>query len=144
MATMNSLNYNTYEEYLNSFINANDVRYMRNWTISRKFVQDACGLRGAGHLMSRNEFEDELRKRESDLKPAVFHESTLFSYAFKGSDPVLQQFALREYKLLSKQISASIEKMKNSLFIYFLFLCHTDNCLFANALRARTGDFRLR
>lgn len=105
---MSSLNFNTYEEYLDSFINANDVRYMRNWAVSRKFVQDACGVRGAGHLLSRDEFEDQLRKREIDLKPAEFHKSTLFSYGFKGSDPVLQQFALREYKLLSKQISASI------------------------------------
>lgn len=121
---MNASNYNTYEEYLNSFINENDVRYMRNWSLSRKFVQDACGLRCMGQLLSRAEFEDQRRKQEIEAKPSAFTESTLFGHSYKGSDQVLQAFAEREFKLLCKQMSASIDEERVcSSFILFFFFC---------------------
>lgn len=101
---MTLLNYNSYEDYLDHFININDVRYLRNWSLSRQFIQNACGK---GRLLSRSEYAEQRKKLEIMLNPRGISESTLFGEDYEGNDSVLKEFADREYQLLNKQISAS-------------------------------------
>ncbi|XP_023170758.2 cilia- and flagella-associated protein 299 [Drosophila hydei] len=105
---MSLLNYNSYEEYLDSFLNINDIAYLRNWDISRQFIQNACGKSCMGRLLSRSEFEVERVKLEVRMNPRRVCDSTLFGNNYTGDDPVLRQFAARELKLLKKQISTIV------------------------------------
>ncbi|KAH8409625.1 hypothetical protein KR222_011621 [Zaprionus bogoriensis] len=105
---MNVLNYGSYEEYLDHFINVSDVRYMRNWALTRKYIQNACGKSCMGRLLSRAEYEEHRKKLHDELRPRGISESTLFGEGYDGNDNVLRQFAKRELLLLSKQSSTII------------------------------------
>ncbi|KAL7742219.1 hypothetical protein ACLKA6_005483 [Drosophila palustris] len=105
---MTLLNYNSYEEYLDHFITVNDVRYMRNWTLSRSFIQNACGKSCMGRLLSRSEYTDQRKKLENMLRPRSISDSTLFGDGYHGNDHVLAEFAKREFLLLNKQTSTII------------------------------------
>ncbi|XP_030555852.1 cilia- and flagella-associated protein 299 [Drosophila novamexicana] len=105
---MTLLNYNSYEDYLDHFININDVRYLRNWSLSRQFIQNACGKSCMGRLLSRSEYAEQRKKLEIMLNPRGISESTLFGEDYEGNDSVLKEFADREYQLLNKQISTII------------------------------------
>ncbi|EDW64131.2 cilia- and flagella-associated protein 299 [Drosophila virilis] len=105
---MTLLNYNSYEDYLDHFINIHDVRYLRNWSLSRQFIQNACGKSCMGRLLSRSEYADQRKKLEIMLNPRGISESTLFGEDYEGNDSVLKEFADREFQLLNKQISTII------------------------------------
>ncbi|XP_017859931.1 PREDICTED: uncharacterized protein C4orf22 homolog isoform X1 [Drosophila arizonae] len=105
---MTLLNYGSYEEYLDHFIDINDVRYIRNWNVSRQFIQTACGKSCMGPLLSRSEFAEQRKKLEFMWNPRGKGGSVLFGASYKGDDEVLKQFALRELKLINKQIATIV------------------------------------
>ncbi|KRG02540.1 uncharacterized protein Dmoj_GI16993, isoform B [Drosophila mojavensis] len=100
---MTLLNYGSYEEYLDHFIDINDVRYIRNWNVSRQFIQTACGKSCMGPLLTRSEFAEQRKKLEFMWNPRGK------GVSYKGDDEVLKQFALRELKLINKQISKGFD-----------------------------------
>ncbi|KAH8271924.1 hypothetical protein KR044_010990 [Drosophila immigrans] len=108
MLIMSVLDYPTYEAYLDHFITINDVRYLRNLSVSRLFIRNACAKSCMGRLLSRSEFTEQRTKLKNLLHPRFVSESTLFGEGYDGSDHVLEQFAKREYSLLNKQLAASI------------------------------------
>ncbi|KAH8392067.1 hypothetical protein KR215_000096 [Drosophila sulfurigaster] len=105
---MNVLDFASYEEYLDHFITINDVRYLRNLNVSRTFIKNACGKNCMGRLLSRNEFTDQRKKLDNIMHPRAISADTLFGQAYNGNDHVLQQFAKREFSLLSKQLATII------------------------------------
>lgn len=104
---MTLLNYGTYEEYLDHFININDMRYIGNRNVSRQFIQTAFGKSCMGSLLSRSEFAEQRKKLQFMWNPRGKGESRLLGAHYKGDDEVLKQFALREPKLINKQITVS-------------------------------------
>ncbi|XP_030384557.1 cilia- and flagella-associated protein 299 isoform X2 [Scaptodrosophila lebanonensis] len=106
---MNLLAYNTYEDYLDAFITTNDIRYMRNWPISRRFVQNACGHSCMAGLLMREEFDEKRRLAAEAAAPRGMHDSDLFGVYLTSRDRVLHQFAKREMMLITKKISSGLE-----------------------------------
>ncbi|XP_017848488.1 cilia- and flagella-associated protein 299 [Drosophila busckii] len=105
---MSLLQYNSYEQYVDHFISINDVRYLRNWKLSREFIQNACSKSCMGRLLSRQEYIDQRNNEEGIIKPLGISAVMLFGSSYKGNDRVLQQFAAREQLLLNKKVSTII------------------------------------
>ncbi|EDV30602.1 uncharacterized protein Dana_GF20603 [Drosophila ananassae] len=105
---MNFLDFNTYEDYVDSFITLKDVRYLSNIQVERNLILNACGKNCLGGLLTRAQFEERRDKAMLLLKPrglfGVYH----FSDFLNNNDKVLQQLALREKKLIERQLSTVI------------------------------------
>jgi len=115
---MNLINFNHYQDYVDSFITIQDTRYLGNKEIQRNLIQNACGKNCLGNLLTREQFYQRKEKELVLLKPRGLRGLQLFGDYLNNKDEVLQQFANREKKLLEKQISVT-------------FMC-SEMCTFCN------------
>lgn len=104
---MNFLNFNTYEDYVDSFITLKDVRYLSNIQVERNLILNACGKNCLGGLLTRAQFEERRDKAMLLLKPRGLFGIYHFGDFLNNNDKVLQQLALREKKLIERQLSVS-------------------------------------
>ncbi|XP_044251152.1 cilia- and flagella-associated protein 299 [Drosophila takahashii] len=115
---MSLINFNKYQDYVDSFITIKDIRYLRNKKVERKLIQNACGKNCLGSLLTRDQFHQRRAKELILLKPRGICGLKLFGDYLNNNDEVLQQFAIRERKLVDKQISTIvylIMRSKNGL-----------------------------
>nr|NP_608686.1 uncharacterized protein Dmel_CG3528 [Drosophila melanogaster]AAF51245.1 uncharacterized protein Dmel_CG3528 [Drosophila melanogaster] len=105
---MNLINFNHYQDYVDSFITIQDTRYLGNKEIQRNLIQNACGKNCLGNLLTREQFYQRKEKELVLLKPRGLRGLQLFGDYLNNKDEVLQQFANREKKLLEKQISTVV------------------------------------
>ncbi|XP_016956858.1 cilia- and flagella-associated protein 299 [Drosophila biarmipes] len=105
---MSLINFNKYEDYVDSFITIKDIRYLGNKKVQRKLIQNACGKSCLGSLLTREQFHQRQDKELILLRPRGICGSQLFGDYLNNSDEVLKQFAIREKKLVEKQISTIV------------------------------------
>ncbi|XP_065357851.1 cilia- and flagella-associated protein 299 [Calliphora vicina] len=92
----------TYEDYLDTFITRNDIRYIRNIRFSRMLVE--LGYRSAAEIYTPSQFEQRKAAVLESLWPTK--KSTIyFSDKLKSTDPVLRELAIREKPNIQKNIS---------------------------------------
>ncbi|XP_017075187.1 cilia- and flagella-associated protein 299 [Drosophila eugracilis] len=105
---MSLINFNQYQDYVDSFITNEDIRYLGHKDVQRKLIQDACGRNCLGNLLTPEQF---LRRKANELiltKPRGICGYQLFGDYLNSKDEVLQQFASREQKLIQKQLSTVV------------------------------------
>ncbi|KAH8267409.1 hypothetical protein KR018_000592 [Drosophila ironensis] len=105
---MSLIDYNTYEDYVDSFITLKDVRYIRNWEAQRNLILNGCGFNTISGLLSRKQFEERREKQLLLLKPRSMFTDRLFCDHLSSRDRVLKEFALREEKLMNRQLSTVV------------------------------------
>ncbi|XP_043662697.1 cilia- and flagella-associated protein 299 [Drosophila teissieri] len=103
-----------YQDYVDSFITIQDTRYLANKETQRNLIQNACGKNCLGNLLTREQFHNRKEKELLLLKPRGLRGLQLFGDYLNNNDEVLQQFAIREKKLLEKQISTVVYLMMRS------------------------------
>lgn len=102
---MSLLAFSNYQEYVDSFITLNDERYLGNREAQRKLIKYACGKNCLAGLLTYEQFDGRREKEMLLLKPRGLAGFQLFGDFLNNDDKVLKQFAIREKKLLEKQIS---------------------------------------
>lgn len=92
----------TYDDYLDTFVTKNDVRYVRNVRFCRMLVE--LGYRSSTEVYNPEQFESHKVAAHEALWPTI-KATVFFSENIKIKDPVLQQLALRERPNVQKMIS---------------------------------------
>lgn len=87
------LEFKSYEDYLDSFINELDLKYLRSIEIARKLVE--CGHRTTTAVLSRQEFFSRISAVKAFLNP-VQEDRQLYSEGLLITDKVLKELADRE------------------------------------------------
>ncbi|XP_064553947.1 cilia- and flagella-associated protein 299-like [Drosophila montana] len=101
----NLLNFQSYEDYLNSFIKKEEYRYLSSMQPIRKLVK--LGYRCTAKVYEEHEFY-QLRKQLHDhISPKVLS-SVLYGSYFKGTDAALQALVDREEANLLQKLSTII------------------------------------
>ncbi|XP_017130127.1 cilia- and flagella-associated protein 299 [Drosophila elegans] len=111
---MSLINFHTYQDYVDSFISPNDKRYLGNQTVERKLIQYACGKGCLGNLLTRQQFHQRKAMEFLLLRPRGLCGLQIFGDYLNHDDEVLKQFALREKKLVQKQISTIVYLLMRS------------------------------
>lgn len=97
----------TYEDYLDTFITHNDIRFIRNVRFCRMLVE--LGYRSSGEIYTPQQFQQRKNAVLESLWPTK--KSTIyFSDKLKSNDPVLKELATREKPNIQKNIS--VRKLK--------------------------------
>ena len=92
----------TYEDYLDTYITRNDIRFIRNVRFCRMLVE--LGYRSTAELYTPEQFEKHKSAVLESLWPTK--KSTIyFSDKLKAADPVLIELALREKANIQKNVS---------------------------------------
>ncbi|XP_017047507.1 cilia- and flagella-associated protein 299 [Drosophila ficusphila] len=105
---MSLIHFNDYKDYVDSFITLKDIRYVGSRQVQRKLIQNACGKNCLGNILTKEQFLQRREKELSQLRPRAIGGSQLYGDFFTGNDEVLRQIAIREERLLQKQISTVI------------------------------------
>ncbi|KAJ6646105.1 Cilia- and flagella-associated protein [Pseudolycoriella hygida] len=87
------LDYETYEDYLDSFVQTDDIFYLRNRDFVR--INAALGHRSSSEILSRSAFYSRQKIVREELFPSRQHH-ILFSHMYKLNDELLLQLAQRE------------------------------------------------
>ncbi|KAH8418891.1 hypothetical protein KR222_009761, partial [Zaprionus bogoriensis] len=101
---LNLLKYNTYTDYLSSFMKAEDYRYFGNMGSIRKLVK--LGYRST-RMYSEDEYKAMIEKIAEMINPKVTS-SILYGNYFYGDDEALEALAEREEANLLSRISTII------------------------------------
>ncbi|KAM7352193.1 cilia- and flagella-associated protein 299 [Cochliomyia hominivorax] len=95
----------TYEDYLDTFITRNDIRYIRNVRFCRMLVE--LGYRSSSEIYTPEQFKQRKNAVLESLWPTK--KSTIyFSDKLTSSDAVLRELAVREKPNIQKNISTII------------------------------------
>ncbi|XP_016992299.1 cilia- and flagella-associated protein 299 [Drosophila rhopaloa] len=111
---MSLINFNTYQEYVDSFITINDKRYLGNQKVQRKLIENACGKNCLGSLLTREHFHQRKAIEFLLLRPRGLCGFHFFGDFLNHDDEVLQEIAIREKKLVQKQISTVVYLLMRS------------------------------
>lgn len=94
----------TYDDYLDTFVTRNDIRYVRNVRLCRMLVE--LGYRSSTEIYTPEQFEAHKVAAHESLWPTI-KATVFFSENIKPKDPVLQQLAQRERPNMQKMISVN-------------------------------------
>lgn len=92
----------TYDDYLDTFVTRNDIRYVRNVRLCRMLVE--LGYRSSTEIYTPEQFEAHKVAAHESLWPTI-KATVFFSENIKPKDPVLQQLAQRERPNMQKMLS---------------------------------------
>lgn len=101
-----------YEDYLDTFITRNDLRYLRNIRFSRMLVE--LGYRSTNEIYSPEQYQI----RKAAAQEAMFPTKKsliLFHVGAKITDPVLYELAQRESTNYQKILSVKIISLNHLL-----------------------------
>ena len=105
----------TYEDYLDTYITRNDIRFIRNVRFCRMLVE--LGYRSTAELYTPEQFEKHKSAVLESLWPTK--KSTIyFSDKLKIADPVLIELALREKANIQKNVSVREDNRISIVFSY--------------------------
>lgn len=94
----------TYEEYLDSFVQARDLFYMEDEALARQLVELGC--RGGGEALTREEFT--ARKKAAENSRGIARQRPALKLAGAGKDlsgcPLLQRLAAQEEAIRSGRL----------------------------------------
>lgn len=96
--------FETYEEYLDSFVQPRDLFYLEDEALARQLVELGC--RGGGEALSRDEFQ--ARKKQAECSRGMNRQRPAMKLAGAGKDltgfPLLQALAAQEEAIRSGRL----------------------------------------
>lgn len=134
------LKFNSYEDYLDSLINKQDLCYLENIQSARTIAE--LGYRTSGETLSRKQFERRLAAVTRYLTPHQPYIS--YSEGITGGDPLHVNLAIRERSnrvgILSTIIFLSIEKIKG--FEISAYIDYGDRLMKENWVPIFRGEYK--
>lgn len=98
------LDYKNHQQYLNSFMTINDIRYLRSKQIARGII--SLGYRTATPPYEKNEFDRRVGLAMQNMRPKISGDLVYSKYMSPHSkDPVLLEYKKREIPIFEKKLA---------------------------------------